>query len=121
MVQTKTAGVQGRRRCWLHRMRCQKTASTTLFLRSGAINSTTLLGPTRRDPPKVDTFCGSEDARDPTVSDKSRQKRQRQIPLITGTCPEAALLLSQPTLVGGMNLDCSVFSSHSYSQNITRT
>jgi len=70
-----TAGIQGQRHRCVYRLRRQKRVLITLSSRSEAANLTTSVAPTRRDRPKVDTFCDSVGAKDPAVPDKSRQKR----------------------------------------------
>jgi len=90
-IQTKITGVRGRCHLFVHRLRCQNNALATLSSRSGAVDSATSVAPTRRDRPKVGIFCGSEGAKGPAVSGKSRQKRLHQIQLITGTYPGVVL------------------------------
>lgn len=91
MIQTKLAGVQGQRHRYVRPLRRQGRVSVTLSSHIGAINSTTLVDPTRRDRSTVDTFCGNEGAEDPAVSDKRRRKRLQQTRSIMETYHEVVL------------------------------
>ena len=91
MIQTKITGAQGLRRYSAHQMPRQKRVLATLSSRSGVVDLTTSIAPTHQDRPKVDTFCESEDAKDPAVSGRSRRRRLQQTRSITGTYPEVVL------------------------------